>query len=164
MTSLLVGVIIGALAAGAVQIGIAWLDRRRAARAAARLLHGRIKYVRMATATLKPSMIFSPFIDWERLESDWTRYQDVLAPALKTGDIDILSRAALAIERVTTLRKRQEASPNWIPDGEQMREVMEDVLHSVTGAERTVRVASLTWREARRTELPAESAGSGETT
>jgi hypothetical protein len=107
----LLGVIAGAIVTGGVQLLVAWFDRRRASRAAARLLYMQLWWAHNAIDGLLTDNAWNPHIDWGRFISAWVELRAGLARVLKTANFMRASAAFTAIEQLSLCRADDMAQP-----------------------------------------------------
>jgi hypothetical protein len=105
------GVIAGAIVTGGIQLVVAWLDRRRASRTAARLLYMQLWWAHNAIDGLLTDNAWNPHIDWHRFTSAWAEHRADLARMLKTKNFMIASAAFTALEQLSLCREEDMARP-----------------------------------------------------
>jgi hypothetical protein len=100
------GVVVGAVASGGVQATIASLDRRRAGRAAARLLFMQLQDARKAVADLRVRRDWQMMLtDWPAYDVAWREHSKELALALNdTYDFHHVSTAFACLRSIAGAR------------------------------------------------------------
>jgi hypothetical protein len=80
------GVVVGAVASGAVQAALARAERRRDGRNAARVLYMQLHDAEKAVSDLRALRDWAEMItDWDAYAETWAQYRDPLASVLNTN-------------------------------------------------------------------------------
>jgi hypothetical protein len=111
----LLGVVVGGLLSGAVQMTVAWRERQRAGRVAARLLYMHLWWAEGGLDLTVKAQGWSDLADWEGACAAWAEQRVALAGALNTNDFLVIAAAFTGIER---LRKWSAADLAAKPAGE----------------------------------------------
>ncbi len=99
------GVVFGAVASGGVQSYVAGADRRRGARAAARLLYMNLHAAHNAVGDLREVRDWRTLItDWKVFGVVWDRHSENLAQALDTTSFQVVAAAFGCLASLTLAR------------------------------------------------------------
>jgi len=141
------GVIAGGLVTGGVQGVNAFLGRRLAGRAAARLVYQQLVWGTNLFERRRASGVFPLAVDWDSFGRTWAQNRALLAQALSTRDFMMVSAAFESIEQIRLVRVR---GPDF--DFHKIEHHIDRYESNVTRGKTVVLAASCTWRERRRGE------------
>jgi hypothetical protein len=148
------GVVAGAIGSGIVQAYLAHLDRRRAARGAARLLFVTLLEARIAMEAVRDLQGWQPAsLDWEQYGRVWAEHRKAIARSLNTIDVLAASAAFSNIARIALIR---EDHRDPLPAGARAWDIGPTIriinryLPIIAKAEDVIWDAGFTWLEKRR--------------
>lgn len=153
----LIGLVVGAVASGSVQAALAWFDRDRDARSAARLLYMKLDTADLALKALEDHNAWIPAgLDFRQYTAAWEKRSDALSRVLKSADAIAVDKAFGLLDAVA-MRKAEDqaaAKPGEEPSLGLPMDVVRAYRLQVQAAARIVRVAAYTKREIRRGDFP----------
>src|SRR5271155_1030987 len=109
------GIIAGGILSGTVQATIAWRDRRRSGRIAARLLSMHLWWAKEALSAVMESRVWNPRIDWDRFGTIWEQQNETLAGVMNTTDLAAFSAAFVGIEALALIKAHDAPQPSAQP-------------------------------------------------
>jgi hypothetical protein len=158
----LIGLVVGALASGGVQAALAWSDRDRDARSAARLLYMKLDSADVALKALEDHHAWVPVgLDFRQYTAAWEKRSDALSRVLKSADAIAVDKAFGLLDAVAMKKAEDEAAAK---SGEEPPftfplDVLDAYRLQVQAAASIVRLAAYTKREIRRGDFPEATEG-----
>jgi hypothetical protein len=148
------GVLVGAIGSGLVQAAGARFDRRRAGRAAARVLAMDLHEAEHAIGELRPLRDWDRIVtDWDHFEAAWQQHRDQLTHVLTTDEFGKVASAFAAMRTLSHAAKRDLAKPPPITGRPSHFDPSDDILANyfklVQRAKWIVLLTSYRWREYR---------------
>lgn len=153
------GVIAGGILSGGIQTAIAWRDRARAGRMAARLIYMDLWRAGLALGSARNDRGWNPRIDWDMLTATWAEHREALAYVLPTTSILTIASAFTAIEQAREIRTDDLKTQAEHPTGTVVFTAHDSMLAiydaNLVTAMRIVHDAAFTWSEHRHGLVPA---------
>lgn len=153
------GVIVGGVLSGGIQTTIAWHDRIRAGRMAARLIYMDLWRAGLALGSARNERRWNPRIDWDTLTATWAEHREALAYVLPTASILTVASTFTAIEQARTIRAADLTTQAERPTGTVVFTADDSMLQTydanLGAAMLVVHDAALTWYERRHGLVPA---------
>jgi hypothetical protein len=152
----LIGLVVGAVASGSVQAALAWFDRDRDARGAARLLYIKLHSADAALKTLEEHHAWLPAgLDFRQYTAAWEQRADALARVMKSEDAIDVDHAFALMDAIAMNKAEDEATKT----GEEPAftfplEALSLYRSQLQAAKRIVHRAAYTKREIRRGDFP----------
>jgi hypothetical protein len=152
------GVVLGAFGSGAVQAYLAWSERERDARSAARILYMQLHTAEGAIEDLLRLQDWDRMVtDWHDFGRTWDKHSEGLARTINTIDFHVVSSAFSCIASLARVRDAaaaaNEAKPPRTPPG-----INGDLYMiyraNIAAAKKVAFRASFTSREIRRGDCP----------
>jgi hypothetical protein len=159
----LIGLVVGAVASGSVQAALAWFDRDRDARSAARLLYVKLDSADVALKALEDHDAWVPIaLDFRQYTAAWEKRSDALSRVLESGDAIAVDRAFGLLDAVAMRKEEDQAAaePGKEPGFTLPLDIVRAYRLQVQAAAHIVRVAAYTKREIRRGDFPEVIEGS----
>lgn len=153
------GIIAGGILSGGIQTTIAWRDRVRAGRMAARLVYMDLWRAGLALGSARSERRWNPRIDWDTLTATWAEHREALAYVLPTASILTVASAFTAIEQAREIRMADLRTQAERPTGTEVFTADDSMLATydanLVTAMRIVHDAAFTWYEHRHGLVPA---------